>query len=92
MVVYVRSGCFYCTSAVELLDDKGVRFERIVVDGNRELRRWLEKRTKRHTVPQVFINGHPVGGFDDLSALDRDGRLDQLLAEQPSVDNPALRS
>ncbi|MBW2522651.1 MAG: glutaredoxin [Deltaproteobacteria bacterium] len=92
VVVYVKTGCFFCTAALELLEDKGVSFEKIVVDGRSDLRRWLAAAATRHTVPQTFINGEPVGGFDDLSRLDREGRLDDLLAQQPSVDNPPLRS
>lgn len=92
VVVYVKRGCPYCTGAVELLQDKGVRFEVIHVEGRADLRRWLSEATGRHTVPQIFIDGEPVGGFDDLAKLDREGELDELLVASPSVDNPSLPS
>jgi glutaredoxin 3 len=92
VVVYLKRGCFFCAGVMELLEDKGVAFQTIQVDGRAELRRWLEEASRRHTVPQLFINGAPVGGFEELMALDREGKLDELLAAQPSVDNPSLRS
>jgi glutaredoxin 3 len=92
VVVYVKRGCSFCAGAMELLEEKGVSFETVQVDGRSELRRWLEEASRRHTVPQVFINGAPVGGFEELMVLDREGRLDELLARQPSVDNRSLRS
>lgn len=65
--------------ARQLLTAKGVDFEEIAVDGNPELRRRMERESGRHTVPQIFIDGRPVGGYDELAALERSGRLDALL-------------
>lgn len=79
--VYLTQSCPYCVMAKRLLSSKGVVFEQIDVSGDDETRQWLRTFTGRHTVPQVVINGKPVGGFDDLAALDKAGRLDMLLAE-----------
>jgi glutaredoxin 3 len=81
--IYTRRWCGYCVAAERLLTQKGVAYEQVDTTGDRELRRWLVKATGRTTIPQIFIDGAPVGGYDDLRALDRAGRLDALLAGQP---------
>jgi glutaredoxin 3 len=87
VVVYLTPWCPYCHAAERLLEKKGVRdIERIRVDGTRDLRREMEQRSGRYTVPQIFINEYHVGGFDDLAALERSGRLDSLLAGLPAGD------
>jgi len=78
--IYTRRWCGYCTAAERLLQQKGVHFEQIDATGDPALREWLAEVTGRTTVPQIFINDKPVGGYDDLRALDRSGRLDVLLA------------
>ncbi len=65
--------------AVAYLGKKGIRPELIDVSGDDEKREWLVETTGRRTVPQVFINDQPVGGYTDLVALDRSGGLDPLL-------------
>lgn len=90
VLIYLTSWCPYCHAAKELLGDKKVRFAEVDVDGRQELRAWLTQTTGQRTVPQVFINGKPVGGFSDISALDQAGKLDALLAEPPPADRPAL--
>ncbi|MBL0218545.1 MAG: glutaredoxin 3 [Myxococcales bacterium] len=83
--MYTRRWCGYCTAAERLLDAKGVEFENIDVTGNQEKRRWLVEVTSgRTTVPQIFINGESIGGYDELKALERRGDLDKLLAAPPS--------
>lgn len=79
IVVYVSRYCGWCTRALGLLEAKGVDPEVIVVDTDRALRREMEARSGRHTVPQVFIGDRHVGGYDDLRALDAAGQLDELL-------------
>jgi glutaredoxin 3 len=81
--IYTTRTCGYCRAAEALLTRKGVRFRNQDVSNDPATRRWLVEATGRSTVPQVFINGASVGGFDDLSALDRAGRLDALLAQPP---------
>ena len=78
--VYTTSYCFYCTRAKQLLARKGVAFTEIDVTGDDERRAWLVETTGRRTVPQIFIAGRPVGGYDDIAALEKRGELDRLLA------------
>lgn len=80
--IYTTQYCGYCLRAKELLARKGVGFTEIDVTADPERRQWLRARTGRRTVPQIFVNGRPCGGYDDLAALDRAGRLDLLLAEE----------
>ncbi len=81
--VYVTDYCPYCTRAKGLLRRKGVAFTEIDVSDDDATRRWLVETTGRRTVPQIFIDGRPVGGSDDLHALDRSGELDRLLGRAP---------
>ncbi len=78
--MYTRRYCGYCSAAQRLLDRKGISYQEIDCTGDPGTRRWLVEVTGRTTVPQIFINGTPIGGFDDLAALERDGELDPLLA------------
>ena len=75
-----REGCGYCTAAIRLLKSKGVQFRHIDASGDPTTRRWLAEVTGQTTVPQIFINGRPVGGYTDIRALDEDGELDRLIA------------
>jgi len=83
VVVYTTHSCPYCVRAVRLLASKNIAFEQVDITADAEMRRWLAETTGRHTVPQVFINGTPIGGCDDLVDLDRSGQLDRLLADTP---------
>jgi glutaredoxin 3 len=79
--MYVTGYCPYCTMAERLLRAKGVEdITKIRVDLEPSLRTEMMQKTKRRTVPQIYIGDTHVGGFDDLSALDRAGGLDPLLA------------
>ncbi len=77
--VYVTSYCGYCVRAEDLLRRKGVAFRVIDVTDDPEKRAWLVQATGRRTVPQIFIGGRSVGGYQDIAALDRRGELDPLL-------------
>jgi len=80
VVVYSSPWCPYCTRAKKLLDEKGVQFEEIdVMMQPRKRVEMTEKAEGRTTVPQIFIDGKPIGGCDDLYALDRAGKLDPML-------------
>jgi glutaredoxin 3 len=81
VVVYRTPTCGYCFRVAHLLQSKGVPFTEVDVSDDPAKRRWLADVTRQRTVPQVFINGKPVGGFDDLARLNRSGELDRLLAE-----------
>ena len=80
--IYTARYCPYCASAKSLLKRKGVSFTKIDIGGNWERRdEMIERANGRVTVPQVFIGGLHVGGSDELRALEREGKLDQLLRE-----------
>ncbi|HSQ79610.1 MAG TPA: glutaredoxin 3 [Casimicrobiaceae bacterium] len=79
--MYTAAYCGYCTRAERLLESKGVAdIVKLFVDENPALRSEMMQRTGRRTVPQIYIGDFHVGGYDDLAALDRAGRLDPLLA------------
>ncbi len=81
VVMYSTGACPFCTMAERLLKSKGVEnIEKIRVDLEPARRREMMERTGRRTVPQIYVGERHVGGFDDLSALDRAGGLDPLLA------------
>ncbi len=78
--MYSTAVCPYCNMAERLLKSKGVdEIEKIRVDLEPEQRALMMEKTGRRTVPQIYIGDLHVGGFDDLSALDREGKLDPLL-------------
>jgi glutaredoxin 3 len=79
VLLYTTPSCGYCLMAKRLLRQKGVAFQEIDVAGDAAKRRWLMEMTGQRTVPQVFIAGKPYGGFREIAALDRDGKLDPLL-------------
>jgi glutaredoxin 3 len=79
VTVYTKQHCPYCVRAKHLLGKKGVVFEEISVEGRDDLRGWLVERTGQLTVPQIFAGDRSLGGYDDLAALDAEGRLDPIL-------------
>ncbi len=80
VVMYSTKVCPYCMMAERLLKSRGVSdIEKILVDGDENLRAEMIEKTGRRTVPQIFIGATHVGGFDDLSALDKAGGLLPLL-------------
>jgi len=79
--IYTKFGCPYCSRAKALLRDKRADYEEIDITMDPAARQAMMQRAHgRHTVPQIFIAGAHIGGSDDLAALERDGRLDALLA------------
>lgn len=79
--IYVKTTCPYCIRAQRLLDSKGIEYRAYVVDSGGDLKHeMIERASGRTTVPQIFIDNHHIGGCDDLFALDRQGKLEQLLA------------
>ncbi len=80
VLMYCTAVCPYCVRAEQFLKRKGVtEIEKIRVDLKPELRIAMMEKTSRRTVPQIYINDHHVGGYDDLVELDQDGKLDVLL-------------
>jgi glutaredoxin 3 len=80
VVIYTASLCPYCHLAKELLKTKGVVYEEVDVTGKSDLRASMAARAGRTTVPQIWIGETHVGGCDDLYGLERNGKLDSLLA------------
>lgn len=77
--IYTTSYCGYCHRAKRLLTERGLAFEEIDVTSDTAKREWLVEATGQYTVPQIFIGGQPVGGYDELSNLDRSGALAKLV-------------
>jgi glutaredoxin 3 len=80
VTLYTTRYCPYCTRAKALLGQKGVAYTDISVDNNPALRQEMMAKSGRHTVPQIWIGAHHVGGCDELMALERSGDLDDMLA------------
>ncbi len=81
VTIYTKFGCPYCYRAKALLDKKGVAYtEHDVTMGGQEREEMMHRAPMARTVPQIFIGETHVGGSDDLAALERDGKLDALLA------------
>lgn len=81
VIVYSTTVCPYCVRAKQLLQRKNIGFQEVDLSREApEVRQELMARTKHRTVPQIFINDQFIGGFDELYALDRQGKLDELVA------------
>jgi glutaredoxin 3 len=78
--VFTTTYCGYCVAAKRLLSARGIDFAEVDVTGDHEQRMWLVQQSGQRTVPQIFIGDEPIGGYNELAALDRAGRL------QPKVD------
>ena len=83
VVMYRTRFCPYCVRAAQLLRRKGAVFREVDVSNDPATRQRLLAETGSHTVPQIFINGVSVGGFDDIAALDARAGLDPLLRSPP---------
>jgi glutaredoxin 3 len=77
--MYVTGWCPYCQRARDLLARKGVSFDEINVEDDAKFREEMAARSGRRTVPQIFIDDRPIGGCDDLVALEGSGELDRLI-------------
>ena len=82
--LYSSNRCPYCDRAKHLLDQKGVPYEEIRIDLDDNKRAEMMARSNRRTVPQIFIDGNAVGGFDDLWALEQQGTLNAMLGLDPA--------
>lgn len=82
VIIYTTMTCPYCVNAKQLLDSKGVKYQEIFVDQDADKRAEMLKLSNgRRTVPQIFIDGKHIGGFDDLKKLQESGQLDKLLGK-----------
>ena len=79
--IYSTRWCGYCVRAKALLDDRGIAYEEVSLDDDPEFRRKLFDLTGGWTVPQILIDGTPIGGYTELWRLDKSGALD----EQPAA-------
>ena len=77
--IYTTRSCGYCWAAKTLLGKRAVAFEEIDVTGDAQTRKWLVEQTGQRTVPQIFIGDVPVGGYRELSELERSGKLQAIL-------------
>ena len=78
--IYVKTTCSYCWRAKHLLDSKGIQYREISLDfGGPDRQVMIQRANGRATVPQIFVGDRHIGGCDDLMALDRAGRLDELI-------------
>ena len=83
VLIFSSRFCPYCQRARRLLDNKQVGYEEILIDQQPERRPEMIQRANGLTsVPQIFIGDHHIGGYDDMAALERAGKLDALL-DQP---------
>ncbi|MBV9575687.1 MAG: glutaredoxin 3 [Gammaproteobacteria bacterium] len=79
VIVYTKANCPYCHLAKELLSAKNIAFEEIRIDLDETKRDEMIRLSNRRTVPQIFINDQSIGGYDDLAALAKSGKLDSFL-------------
>ncbi len=79
--LYTKKTCGFCHAAMRLLSAKGASYAEVELLSNPGRRsEMIQRANGRSTVPQIFIGGKHIGGYDDLAALDRTGKLDALLA------------
>lgn len=81
VVIYTKDHCSYCDWAKRLLDNKKVSYQEIRVDLDPAKLAEMVQLSNRRTTPQIFINDKSIGGFDDLTALDQSGELNDLLKQ-----------
>jgi len=84
--VYTTPSCPFCVRAKRLLDARGIQYDEIDVADDAALRVALVERTGRRTVPQIFIDGESIGGFEELAALDASTRLASLVLDEDGDD------
>ncbi|MBI2146370.1 glutaredoxin 3 [Candidatus Woesearchaeota archaeon] len=82
VVIYTTPYCGYCHRAKQLLEKKGVKYKEINVENNPAQRTEMVQKSGRTTVPEIFIDGKHIGGCEDLYELERQGKLDRLVAEK----------
>jgi len=81
VIIYTTQYCPFCVRAKRLLQERGIAYDEIDVGDDDALRTDLVQRTGRQTVPQIFIDGRSIGGFEELAALDETQQLDHLAVQ-----------
>ncbi len=79
VILYTRDYCAFCRHAKALLNSKGVDFEEIDISQDEAMQEKVWQLSHRRTVPQIFVDGRPLGGFEELRELDTSGELDEIL-------------
>lgn len=79
VIVYSKNACPYCQMAKTFLASRHITYEEIRIDLDDQKREEMMRLSQKRTVPQIFINGTSIGGYDDLVSLDKSGKLDALL-------------
>lgn len=80
VVIYTKTYCPFSKACKEFLDAKGVKYDEKTIDEDSASQKEMEQKSSMRTdTPQVFINDHHIGSFDDLKALDQEGELDKML-------------
>ena len=80
VTIYTRPFCGYCARALSVLTEKGADFTEVEAGMDPNLRQEMMQRSGRTTFPQIFVGDQHIGGCDDMMALEREGKLDQMLA------------
>ena len=83
VIIYSTAVCPYCVAAKNFLKSRGLGYQEVRVDTDPAARALMMERTRRTSVPQIFINGTHVGGYEELVALDRSGGLAPLVGAAP---------
>ena len=83
ILIYSSAICPYCVAAKNFLKSKGLDYREVRIDLDASARKEMLDRSKRMSVPQIFVNGTHVGGFDDMVALDRAGNFSPMLESAP---------
>lgn len=79
VVIYSAQVCPYCTRAKAYLDSIDIQYQEMLIDQDPDARAQMEEKSSRRTVPQIFIDDKPIGGYDDMMALVKAGTLNSLL-------------
>ena len=92
VVLYVTTYCGHCRSAKQLLNSKGISYNEVDVTQDPGARRMLARTTGQTTIPQIFIADKPIGGYAELVALDRSGKLARIMAGQDEAEALKVRA
>ena len=82
VILYTKNYCAFCRHAKALLTSKGVEFEEINIEYDEPLQEEVKRKSGRWTVPQIFVDGNSLGGYQEIQALDSRGELDEILRIQ----------